>query len=616
LTREHFCIDGVGHLALNGVSGGGLPWFDVTAYGASAGASDNTIAFQTAITACVGAGGGTVYVPPTSPIAWYVVKGPLTFAEPAGWCVLRLDGEIAVVDATGTGNKISLPRRWAVVGELNQAGGHGLFSGKPLAFIRTNGVTGPDPTIEITSGPVYLANLKVGDVKGDGILVNTTTGSHVTLDNVTVSAYGNGSGSPLRIKNSLWMYVSDSSFGVNPGTRTSPSIYIGDATTTTGLLRIENTGLSRRGIRIKASPTGSTSDYTFVNVSYEDCETALLEVDTTSGGVKRINIVDSLMADAPIAYLPLIEHVAGNLPVQDVYVRSTDAGGGNAGGIYREDTATVRLKGLVVDGQFASSYDVEFLGRQVGGGDPNGFAFMGGGLGVVGAYIIAATPGGTNVAQNGAVMVTLATPNNPAATGYTSGGTLAAGTYYYVLTALNGVNEPIYGVPYESWQSKQVSGTVASGTTGRVDLTWDAVPGAVSYRIYGRGQYLSGKNKYFTSSVANYSDTGTAGTSGAIPTVTRIYGNAPVTRFPSVGDNWIGQGNLGLGTYAPGEKLDVIGNIRASGQLISVGITFAALGTPDNGVWIYCSDCTIANPCAGAGTGAIAKRLNGVWVCN
>lgn len=47
------------------------------------------------------------------------------------------------------------------------------------------------------------------------------------------------------------------------------------------------------------------------------------------------------------------------------------------------------------------------------------------------------------------------------------------------------------------------------------------------------------------------------------------------------------------------------------------GVTaFASLGTPASGILIYCSDCTIANPCAGGGTGAIAKRLNGVWVCN
>lgn len=43
---------------------------------------------------------------------------------------------------------------------------------------------------------------------------------------------------------------------------------------------------------------------------------------------------------------------------------------------------------------------------------------------------------------------------------------------------------------------------------------------------------------------------------------------------------------------------------------------FASLGAAENGSIIYCADCTVANPCAGVGTGAIAKRLNGVWVCN
>ena len=44
--------------------------------------------------------------------------------------------------------------------------------------------------------------------------------------------------------------------------------------------------------------------------------------------------------------------------------------------------------------------------------------------------------------------------------------------------------------------------------------------------------------------------------------------------------------------------------------------TFANLGAATNGSMIYCSDCTIANPCAGSGNGALAKRLNGAWVCN
>lgn len=53
-----------------------------------------------------------------------------------------------------------------------------------------------------------------------------------------------------------------------------------------------------------------------------------------------------------------------------------------------------------------------------------------------------------------------------------------------------------------------------------------------------------------------------------------------------------------------------------SGRFIFDPITFANLGTPSNGAFVYCSDCTIANPCASGGNGAFAKRLNGAWVCN
>lgn len=56
--------------------------------------------------------------------------------------------------------------------------------------------------------------------------------------------------------------------------------------------------------------------------------------------------------------------------------------------------------------------------------------------------------------------------------------------------------------------------------------------------------------------------------------------------------------------------------VGTNGPLSLIGITFATLGTPNNGTMNYCSDCTVANPCAGGGSGALAKRLGGVWVCN
>ena len=59
-----------------------------------------------------------------------------------------------------------------------------------------------------------------------------------------------------------------------------------------------------------------------------------------------------------------------------------------------------------------------------------------------------------------------------------------------------------------------------------------------------------------------------------------------------------------------------VAGVKQDGALVQTGVTQANLGTPANGTIIYCSDCTIANPCAGGGTGAFAKRLNGAWVCN
>jgi hypothetical protein len=53
-----------------------------------------------------------------------------------------------------------------------------------------------------------------------------------------------------------------------------------------------------------------------------------------------------------------------------------------------------------------------------------------------------------------------------------------------------------------------------------------------------------------------------------------------------------------------------------TGGIAMVGVAQANLGAPVNGTIVYCNDCTIANPCAAAGAGAFAKRLNGVCVCN
>ena len=75
--------------------------------------------------------------------------------------------------------------------------------------------------------------------------------------------------------------------------------------------------------------------------------------------------------------------------------------------------------------------------------------------------------------------------------------------------------------------------------------------------------------------------------------------------------------NAGTNTVLVGNRrADTDATFRVSTDILFTATTFATLGAPANGTIKYCSNCTIANPCAGGGTGAIAKRLNGVWVCN
>lgn len=78
-------------------------------------------------------------------------------------------------------------------------------------------------------------------------------------------------------------------------------------------------------------------------------------------------------------------------------------------------------------------------------------------------------------------------------------------------------------------------------------------------------------------------------------------------RFANIALSNVGNFVTGGDTVAENRDLDMIEH---------AGVIFTALGAHPNGTFVYCSDCTIANPCAAAGTGAHAKRLNGVWVCN
>jgi hypothetical protein len=73
-------------------------------------------------------------------------------------------------------------------------------------------------------------------------------------------------------------------------------------------------------------------------------------------------------------------------------------------------------------------------------------------------------------------------PYNQTATGSPTGGQLDNGTYFYTVTALDyaGETEATASI------SAVVTGQTSTSQTGSVTVSWQAVPGATSYRIYGR----------------------------------------------------------------------------------------------------------------------------------
>jgi hypothetical protein len=176
-----------------------------------------------------------------------------------------------------------------------------------------------------------------------------------------------------------------------------------------------------------------------------------------------------------------------------------------------------------------------------------------------------------------------------------SSGTLRA----YDQTAITGVTQAIVragaaqgATNLQTWQNSGGSAVSYVGNEGafRVSATFYAVlnsAGSLAEAVYGVGiQLASGR-------LASWSSTTDAAAAKDL-SLSRA-----------------GASNLRIGDGAANANGDI-----SYRNWFGTGVLFAGLGTPANGTFTYCSDCTIANPCAGSGTGALAKRLNGAWVCN
>lgn len=118
--------------------------------------------------------------------------------------------------------------------------------------------------------------------------------------------------------------------------------------------------------------------------------------------------------------------------------------------------------------------------------------------------------GAANVITTAATAA-LAAPVLTLGTTSSSGGTFAAGTYFWKITAINAAGETL--------GSNEVTATT-TGSTGSQVITWVAISGATGYKVY-RGTSAGAESVLVSTlgTVTTYTDTGSAGTAGTVPLV-------------------------------------------------------------------------------------------------
>lgn len=186
-------------------------------------------------------------------------------------------------------------------------------------------------------------------------------------------------------------------------------------------------------------------------------------------------------------------------------------------------------------------------------------------------------------------------PSPPLATPAITGGSLAAATYWILVTAVNANGETL------AYQTTAVSSVVASGTTGSIALTIFTVPSAVSYNVYvGTGstqpansamwrQAAAGnfgsasalnqptttiRQGYFTATLTSNATSGTAYSTVVTAGNTSIVVKSTETNTLNLPLTFDGAQALIYNSFGPGGSLGIQGETPLVAQPASAGGTF------------------------------------------
>lgn len=156
------------------------------------------------------------------------------------------------------------------------------------------------------------------------------------------------------------------------------------------------------------------------------------------------------------------------------------------------------------------------------------------------------------------VYAQLSAPTLTAGTTNASGGTFAAATYYWKITAITPVGE--------TTGSTEVNKAV--GANGTQQLSWTVVGGATGYKIY-RGTSSNGQNVLVTTigsgGTTSYLDTGSSSGAATVP-----------------GTNTSGGGSFSAGTY-----FWVLTAVSSAGETIASNETTSAVGVNGSVVFTW-----------------------------
>ena len=147
-------------------------------------------------------------------------------------------------------------------------------------------------------------------------------------------------------------------------------------------------------------------------------------------------------------------------------------------------------------------------------------------------------------------------------------------------------------------------------------------PNGTLSNLSGAVTFTPSLSPSFTSvTVANGSSGGLFGLNGSTPfnLISNTGVDVNIGDVGAVGGNVTVSSTDSFNVFIEGVEgvFSVTGSVVQCGLPLELeGVAFANLPAVSSGKLVYCSDCTKTTPCAGSGTGAIAKRLAGAWDCD